>query len=289
VALKKLDWSSYKVSDDSTDIRGWSLVDQAGAAVGKIKDLLFDPADNEVRYALADLDGREVMVPIGQISLSENDRRATATGYTRERLTSLRTYDGNDIDDTSEREVYREHNPGWNDTDAMDYRSERYRGNMPERIQLLEEELRLGKRSVKTGEVEIGKRAVTEQVSEDITLENERLEINRNTVNRPVEGRDSVIGSGETIKVSLYGEEPVVEKKAFVTEEIEVNKVKDVRTETVTDRVSHEELVTNGLENKQHEFVSAEPTDAELRQRRTIDEKVDILPVDDESGFNRPL
>jgi uncharacterized protein (TIGR02271 family) len=228
------------------------------------------------------------MVPIGQISLSEGDRRATATGYTRDRLMALRSYEGNDIDETAERDYYRDHNPEWNGTDTMDYRSERYRGNVPQRIQLLEEELRVGKRAFKTGEVEIGKRPVSEQVSEDITLENERIEINRNTVNRPVEG-GATIGSGETIKVSLYGEEPVVEKKAFVTEEVEVNKVKDVRTETVTDRVTHEELVTNGLENKQHEFVSAEPTETELRERRTRDEQVDILPVDDESGFNRPL
>jgi uncharacterized protein (TIGR02271 family) len=289
VALKKLDWSSYKVSDDSTDIRGWSLVDQAGGTVGKIDDLLFDPADNEVRYAIANLDGgRRVMVPIGQISLSEGDRRATATGYTRDRLMALRTYEDNDIDETSEREVYREHNPEWRDTDTMDYRSERYRGNVPQRIQLLEEQLRVGKREFKTGEVEIGKRAVSEQVSEDITLENERLEINRNTVNKPVEG-GATLGAGETIKVSLYGEEPVVEKKAFVTEEIEVNKVKEQRTETVRDQIAHEELVTNGMDTKQHEFVSAEPTDTELRQRRTVDEQVDVLPIDDESGFNRPL
>jgi uncharacterized protein (TIGR02271 family) len=124
-------------------------------------------------------------------------------------------------------------------------------------------------------------------VSEDITLENERLEINRNTVNKPVDG--ATLGAGETIKVSLYGEEPVVEKKAFVTEEIEVNKVKEQRTETVRDQVSHEELVTNGMDTKQHEFVSAEPTDTELRRRRTVDEQVDVLPIDDESGFNRPL
>jgi uncharacterized protein (TIGR02271 family) len=287
MALKKLHSSDYHVADDSTDIRGWKLHDTSGGVIGKVDDLMFDPNAKEVRYALVELDGgRRVNIPIGEISLDESNHRVTATGYTRDRLSTMREYTDTDIDDTVERDYYRDYNPDWKG-DTMDYSSDRYRGHMPQRIQLIEEQLRIGKREVETGQVQIGKRAVEEQVSEQVELGQERLEINRRAVNKPVEGA-AAIGDNQTINVTLFGEEAVAGKQAFVKEEIDVNKVRDTRTENITETVRHEELVTEGLE--QHEFASAEPTDTELRdRRRTEKERVDVTPIDDETGFNRPI
>jgi uncharacterized protein (TIGR02271 family) len=287
MALKKLHSSDYHVADDSTDIRGWKLHDTTGGVIGRVDDLMFDPAAKEVRYALVELDGgRRVNIPIGEIAIDDHNHRVTATGYNIDRLSTMREYTDTDIDDTVERDYYRDYNPDWKG-DTMDYTSSRYRGDLPQRIQLIEEQLRVGKREVETGQVQIGKRAVEEQVSEQVELGQERLEIDRREVNKPVEGA-AAIGDNQTINVTLFGEEAVAGKQAFVKEEIDVNKVRDTRTENITDTVRHEELVTEGLE--QHEFASAEPTDTELRERRRLDnERVDVTPIDDETGFNRPI
>jgi uncharacterized protein (TIGR02271 family) len=288
MALKKLDHSNFHVAEGSTDIRGWKLHDTAGGVVGKIKDLLFDPATQDVRYAIAELDGgRRVNIPIGEISLDESGHRATATGYTRDRLIGMREYtDVDHIDDTVERDYYREHHPDWKG-DTMDYTSDRFRTDDRQRIQLIDEELRVGKRQVETGHVSLGKRSVEEQVSEPVELSQERIEINRRAVNKPVEGTAN-IGDNQTINVTLFGEEAVAGKQAFIKEEIDVNKVRDTRTENITETLRHEELVTEGMD--QQEFVSAQPTDAELRERRRLDkERVDVTPLDDETGFNRPI
>ncbi|MFN3428631.1 MAG: DUF2382 domain-containing protein [Candidatus Sericytochromatia bacterium] len=291
MALKKLHSSDYHVADDSTDIRGWKLHDTSGSVIGKVDDLMFDPDAKEVRYALVELDGgRQVNIPIGQISLDEHNHRVTATGYDRERLSTMREHTKDTvIDDTVERDYYRDHNPDWKG-DTLDYSSEQYRGNMPQRIQLVEEQLNVGKREVETGHVTLGKRAVSEQVSEQVELGQERLEINRKAVNKPVEGA-AAIGDNQTINVTLFGEEAVAGKQAFIKEEIDVNKVRDTRTENITETLRHEELVTEGMD--QHEFASAEPTQADMLAKRRYEteqtERVDITPIDDPSRIDRPI
>jgi uncharacterized protein (TIGR02271 family) len=255
---------------------------------------MVDDDQGRIRYGIVNVNNRRKLVPVGELDVDDNSRTVIARGYTMDRFNTLRDYDSATWNEKTEREHYRDYNPDWKG-DTLDYDSDRFRGNLPQRVQLMEEQLNLGKRAVKTGEVEIGKRPVSEQVSEDVTLENERIEINRTPVNKPVEGRAG-IGDKETIKVSLYGEEPVVDKKTFVREEVEVNKVKDQRTERVTDQVTREELVTEGLENQREAtFASAEPNEADLlaRQRyedkRRADERVDIRPIDDQSQIDRPI
>jgi uncharacterized protein (TIGR02271 family) len=291
MALKKLDHSNFHVAEGSTDIRGWNLHDTAGGVVGKIKDLLFDPASNDVRYAVAELDGgRRVNIPIGEIALDQSGHRATASGYSRDRLIGMREYtDVDHIDDTVERDYYREHHPEWKG-EKPDYTTDRYRTADHQRIQLIDEELRVGKREVETGHVSLGKRVVEEQVSEQVELGQERLEINRRAVNKPVEGATN-IGDNQTINVTLFGEEAVAGKQAFIKEEIDVNKVRDTRTENISETLRHEELVTEGMD--QHEFASAQPTDADFLEKRRLEkqrkERVDVTPIDEEGGFNRPL
>jgi uncharacterized protein (TIGR02271 family) len=257
-------------------------------------DWMVDDDQGRVRYGIVNINNRRKLVPVGDLDVDDNSRTVIVRSYTVDRLNTLRDYDASTWNETTERDYYRDHNPDWKG-DRLDYETTRYRGRVPRRIQLLEEQLKLGKRAVKTGEVEIGKRPVSEQVTKDVTLENERIDIKRTAVNKPVEGRGAV-GGKETIKVSLYGEEPVVDKKTFVREEVEVNKVKDRRTEHVTDQVTHEELVTEGMD-KQREatFASAEPTEADLLARkryedkRKVNERVDVTPIDDQSQIDRPI
>jgi len=299
MALKRLDYTDdYKVTDDSTDIRGWKLVDSTSGEVGTIDGLLFDPADNMVRYAIADLGTRCVLVPVGDIDIQESGRRVVARSYTRDRLMGLRTYTDSEWSDTSEREHYNEHiTPiAGTQTDRLDYSHDLYRKDVPKRIQLLEEKLRVGKTEVQTGEFTAGKRVVTENVSENVTLKRDEIDIERHAVNRPARAGETIGMGSDTVSVPLYAEKAQVEKQPFVKEEITIDKVPETRTETVSEQVRREELVTEQPQIREREltFSGTEPTEADrlereqIERRRIAGQEIDIVPDSDlPPGSNR--
>jgi uncharacterized protein (TIGR02271 family) len=111
-------------------------------------------------------------------------------------------------------------------------------------IPIAEEELHVGKREVGLGRVRIQSRVVERPVQEQVTLREERVDVER----RPVSGeyREGAL-SGDpfqerTIEVEERGEEAVVSKKARVTEEVVVRKEADQRTETISDTVRKTEI-----------------------------------------------
>lgn len=278
------------------EIRGWTVVDDSGRDVGRIDDLLHDDTSHEMRYAIVNLQGRQVLFPISALVYDEAHHRAIAKGYTQERLMGLREYQAGQWNEQSERDVYRDFHPEWKEGDTLDYSTHAFRGDVPKRIQLMEEQLRLGKRERQVGEVTLEKRPVAETVEQDVTLSRDQIEIDRRTVDRPVEGEVKFADGSDTIRVPLYAEEAVIEKQPFVREEVEINKVADARTETVREVVRHEELVTEGLEQQQQQqqprvsereltFSGTEPSEAELRRReiadRQVREDIEIRPLDD--------
>jgi uncharacterized protein (TIGR02271 family) len=111
-------------------------------------------------------------------------------------------------------------------------------------IPIAEEELHVGKREVDHGRVRIQSRVVERPVQEQVTLREERVDVER----RPVSGeyREGAL-SGDpfqerTIEVEERGEEAVVSKEARVTEEVVVRKEAETRTETISDTVRKTEV-----------------------------------------------
>jgi uncharacterized protein (TIGR02271 family) len=102
------------------------------------------------------------------------------------------------------------------------------------------EELRIGKRQVEAGSVEVKKRVETERVQEPVTLRREEVEVHR----RPVTGdasRDVQITAQE-VRVPIRREEAIVEKRPVVEEELVISKhpveehetiEADIRKETI--------------------------------------------------------
>lgn len=282
MALKRLDKEhDYKVAHDSTDIRGWKVKDANGNQVGKIDGLLFEPSDNEVRYAIAEIENRCVLLPVGMIDLNDRDHEVLARGYTRDRLMTLREYKESDFNETEEREHYMAHVPEHKEN-RLDYRREHFRGKLPERIRLMEEKLKVGKREHQTGEIVAKKRPVTETIEEDVTLRQEKIDIERHPVNREARPGETISQTGDTIRVPIYGEELVTEKRPVIKEEIEIKKRPETVTEHVSETVKREEL----------EFAGTEPTEAEILERDRLDkgtlgkekihrkEDVDVYPGD---------
>lgn len=114
-------------------------------------------------------------------------------------------------------------------------------GTNDETIQVMKEDVRIGKRDVSHGRVRVRSYVVEDQVSEDVDLRSERVEIERRPVDRRVEPgadmfRDTTIEAQET------AEEVVVSKEARIVEEIALRKRADTTTETVTEKARRTEV-----------------------------------------------
>lgn len=92
-----------------------------------------------------------------------------------------------------------------------------------QRITLSEEELAIGKRQVRAGEVEVEKHVETEHVRRDVPLTHEEVTIERRPIEGMVAGGVNTIGE-EHIRVPLTAEEAVVEKRVVAKEELVVRK-----------------------------------------------------------------
>lgn len=108
-------------------------------------------------------------------------------------------------------------------------------------IQLAEERLVLGKREVERGGMRVRSYIVETPVSEQVSLRQETVGIDRRPVNRAVAAGDDAFRD-RTLEMRETGEEVVVGKEAFVTEEIALRKDVGQRTEEVRDSVRHTEV-----------------------------------------------
>jgi uncharacterized protein (TIGR02271 family) len=114
-------------------------------------------------------------------------------------------------------------------------------------VPVVEEDLRVGKRTVLRGGVRVYSRVIEQPVEETVNLKEERVRVERQPVNRPVRESDFPTGRDEVIEVQEYAEEPVVSKEARVVEEVRVNKEATQRKETVRDKVRRTEVEVENL------------------------------------------
>jgi uncharacterized protein (TIGR02271 family) len=106
-----------------------------------------------------------------------------------------------------------------------------------ETFEVVEEQIKVGKRAVETGGVRV-KSYVTEiPVEEEVTLRQEHVEVERRPVNRPASPDDINAFKEGTIEMRETQEEAVVVKDARVVEEVHVRKDVDEHTETIRDTV----------------------------------------------------
>ncbi len=109
-----------------------------------------------------------------------------------------------------------------------------YTAPVGDKIEIVEEQLQVGKREVERGGLRVRSFVTEKPVSEQITLREEHVDIQRTAVDRPATGdafREGTIEMRETAEV------PVVAKEARVVEEIALGKTATERTETVSDTI----------------------------------------------------
>lgn len=108
-------------------------------------------------------------------------------------------------------------------------------------IPVVEERIRIGKRETAHGRVRVRAYTVEEPVRESVDLREERVEVERRPVDRPLTDADAAF-QDRTIEAEEYREEAVVQKEARVVEEIELRKTSETHRETVSDTVRRTEV-----------------------------------------------
>jgi uncharacterized protein (TIGR02271 family) len=117
-------------------------------------------------------------------------------------------------------------------------------------IEVMEEELAVGKRAVRRGGVRIYSHTVSQPVEEQVKLREERVNVERRQVNREVRPGEDTAWRDQTIEVEEIAEEPVISKRARVREEVVVGKEVTERSETVRDNVRHTEVEVEQLDDE---------------------------------------
>ena len=115
--------------------------------------------------------------------------------------------------------------------------TDRGTGEQEEVIPVVEERLVVGKRDVARGGVRVRSYVTETPVHEQVRLRNERVNVERRTVDQPLSAADGDAFRERTIDMTATGEEAVVGKTARVVEEVVVSKTADSRVEQIDDTV----------------------------------------------------
>lgn len=111
-----------------------------------------------------------------------------------------------------------------------------------EAIPVVEEDIRVGKRTVDRGGVRVRSYVVERPVEQDVTLRDESISVERRPTDRVAGDLPEDAFRERTIEVSATGEAAVVQKEARVVEEVVVRKDEQERTETVRDMTRKTEV-----------------------------------------------
>lgn len=153
------------------------------------------------------------------------------------------------------------------DTSAKAYSAEdrmqerdRYAGERKQRLQEIEENLKVGKREFVSGGVRVHKYVDTERIEETLRLREEHVDVDRKRVDRAATPDElNSAFKEDTIEMVERSEEAVVEKEARVTGEVTLGKDVNVRDETVGDtvrrtRIEIEKIPTDKLRQQEDTF-----------------------------------
>jgi uncharacterized protein (TIGR02271 family) len=204
----------YEVAHDEPDVRGWKVTTANGQSIGTVTDLIIDSSAMKVRQLEVALDrsasgpsrDQRALIPIQAADLDRGANAVVIHGMTLEQIRTLPAYGSADAG-TTNRTYDR---PAGRD--------------QSKRLTRAEEEVRIGKRAVQAGEVRVGKHVETERVSQPVTLEKERVTVERRPVTDASRGDVRIGADQREVIVPIMEEEPTVEKRAVVKEELVVAK-----------------------------------------------------------------
>jgi uncharacterized protein (TIGR02271 family) len=118
-----------------------------------------------------------------------------------------------------------------------------------ETFEVVQEEVKIGKRAVEGGGVRVHSYVREVPVEEEVRLREEHVNVERRPVNRPARAGDLESFKEGSIEMTERSEEAVISKDARVVEEVVVSKDVNERTETVRDTVRRTEVEVERMGN----------------------------------------
>ena len=211
-------------------------------------------------------DDRGVLESIGHFftSLFDEDRPTSSAVYAEavRRGTSVVVVDAQD-DDEADRAAALMHELGAIDVDerAREWRASGWTGYDEDRPQsqqrdregvmdVVQEELQVGKRNVDRGGVRVFQRVSEKPVRELVRLREERAVVERRPVDREATAEDLSNFREGSMEVRETAEEPVVGKRARVVEEVRVGKEVQEREQTIEDTVRRKDVDVERIEGE---------------------------------------
>lgn len=234
---------------DYFDPTGKTVYGLGNDKVGRVEGALVAADTGEIRYFIVDAGGwftsKEVLVPAG-LGRIEGDE-VYFDGLSKEQVEAMEAYDDNY--NYSFEEQYTKDQAAFVSEQVpaehhVQVTQDHYRAPKHDKLELLEERLKVNTEKFVSGLVSVGKRVVSEEQRVDVELAEEHAHIERNKVERPTTrkiGEDAV----NQIEVELTAERANVAKETYVTEEVSLNKTTQTRTETILETVQREELDVN--------------------------------------------
>lgn len=195
--------------------------------------------------------GKTHVVPAHYAEVNQS-ARIIRLPYDAEMIKGAPAYDADRaMDDATEREIYDYYHisnrPGYEESARYDTGLEheasapRREGEETARIQLHEEEVRVGKRQVEVGGVRLRKIIRTETVNQPVELQREEVVIERVPASEAGTATGE-ISSEQEVFIPLRREEAVVQKEARVTEEIRARKATETERQQVSETVRKEDV-----------------------------------------------
>jgi uncharacterized protein (TIGR02271 family) len=251
-ALSKL--PRWKLTHKEDDIRGWALRDTEGHILATVSELIVD-TDTEHVTTVVTADGKrypahDVRLGDHVLTLQTPPARPTvmkpkeeptpiakaqgAAATAKEAITATKQ------NVVAKKEAFTGQGavraaPGGADGDLV--------------VPLVDEELDVGTRRVDAGGKRASSHVVTEPVSRDVVLREERVAVERRAVDRPLDAAEAdVCFRDANIEMHAKAEQAIVGKRAHVVEEVVLKKDMTERQQRVRDTVRHTEAEITELD-----------------------------------------
>lgn len=297
--LEALNHSDYKIAENQPNIDDWKILNSTDQKVGEVEDMLFDKTALKVRYIVTNLkkgdileEDKKVLIPIGKARLDKKKKNVLVPNITRAQLTALPKYrKGEDLKQEDEfairnafsgagatgdsvgaynRETFYKHED-FNEDRFYDYDDNMNKENRTAngKIDVIEEDLEVGKREVESGGARVTSRIVERPVEERVNLRKEHVEVKRNPVDRPASTSDLDSFEEGTVEVHETSEVPVVNKEARVVEEVSLEKDVENKEKVIKDTVRKTEVDVDQLDDE-----TRRRREKEKRERETGNRKI---------------
>lgn len=221
------------------------VIDQNGNRIGTLNCLWSDQTGQPAYLGIQTgwLFGKTHVVPAYAAEVTESNQKIRLP-YTEQMVKDAPAYEANsELTDQVAREVnsYYRINPSRPSPAQTGSRQEEAR------IQLSEEELKVGKRQVEAGGVRLRKVIRTQTVNQPVELRREEIVIER-VPGQPGQKSqaDAACFQDQEIYIPLRREEPVVQKENYVREEVRVSKKSKAEQRTVSEQVRKEDIEVQG-------------------------------------------